>query len=189
MKTSSIGDVAFSSVVKSMTFFLQDMFAVYSATVPQLKAICSALPECEGFNSQGWVKSRVVNKKRAAIDLYLKQTAIITPQPGEVCHILKPYLTPFHTTIVPNPPQHGSHLGLVWVPLQLQFPTMGFRYIYLISGVCHLGTNQVEQKYFPACMTSTCYLWVHVYPYPWQPGTAPDTPIFAPKSLMIWNPQ
>jgi len=61
-----------------------DMFVVYSATVAQLKAICSALPECEGFNSEGWVKSRVVNKRRAAINLYLKQTAIITPQPGEV---------------------------------------------------------------------------------------------------------
>ena len=65
----------------------------------QLKTICSALPECEGFNSQGWVKSRVMNKRRAAIDLYLKQTATVIPQSGVVCHILIP------TTTVPVPYQ------------------------------------------------------------------------------------
>lgn len=39
----------------------------------QLKDICASLEECEGFNSEGWIKSRVAGKKRATIDLYLKQ--------------------------------------------------------------------------------------------------------------------
>lgn len=60
----------------------QDMFVVYGASVDQLKSICSSLSECEGFNSEGWVKSRISGKKRALINLYLKQTA---PRPdGEV---------------------------------------------------------------------------------------------------------
>ena len=46
---------------------------VQGATIPQLKSICGALEECEGFNGEGWVKSRVSSKKRATIDLYLKQ--------------------------------------------------------------------------------------------------------------------
>ena len=67
----------------------------------QLKKICSALPECEGFNSQGWVKSRVVNKRRAVIDLYLKQTATVMPQSGVVRHILiSPLLSQFHTILI-----------------------------------------------------------------------------------------
>ena len=53
----------------------QDMFVVYGASVEQLKSICSSLSECEGFNSEGWVKSRISGKKRALINLYLKQTA------------------------------------------------------------------------------------------------------------------
>lgn len=51
------------------------MFVVYGASVEQLKSICSSLSECEGFNSEGWVKSRISGKKRALINLYLKQTA------------------------------------------------------------------------------------------------------------------
>ncbi len=43
------------------------------ASIDQLKSICSSLEECEGFNGEGWVKSRVSSKKRATIDLYLKQ--------------------------------------------------------------------------------------------------------------------
>ena len=39
----------------------------------QLKLVCVALEDCEGFNSEGWIKSRVSGKKRATIDLYLKQ--------------------------------------------------------------------------------------------------------------------
>ena len=42
----------------------------------QLKGVCSALEECEGFNSEGWIKSRVAGKKRSTIDLYLKQVAL-----------------------------------------------------------------------------------------------------------------
>ena len=50
------------------------MFVVYGGTIEQLKDICSSLEDCEGFNSEGWVKSRVDSKKRAsAIDLYVKQ--------------------------------------------------------------------------------------------------------------------
>lgn len=60
-----------------------DLFVAYSASVAQLKAICTALTDCEGFNSEGWIKSRVSSKKRSVIDLYLKQTAILTPAPGE----------------------------------------------------------------------------------------------------------
>ena len=41
----------------------------------QLKGVCSALEECDGFNSEGWIKSRVAGKKRSTIDLYLKQVA------------------------------------------------------------------------------------------------------------------
>ena len=62
----------------------QDLFVAYSASVAQLKAICTALTDCEGFNSEGWIKSRVSSKKRSVIDLYLKQTAVLTPAPGEV---------------------------------------------------------------------------------------------------------
>ena len=51
------------------------MFVVYGASVEQLKVICSSLSECEGFNSEGWVKAKVSGKKRAVINLYLKQTA------------------------------------------------------------------------------------------------------------------
>lgn len=54
---------------------LQDMFLVHGASIEQLKEVCKALVECEGFNSEGWVKSRVSNKKRATIDLYLKQVS------------------------------------------------------------------------------------------------------------------
>ena len=54
---------------------LQDMFVVYGANVEQLKVICSSLNECEGFNSEGWVKAKISGKKRAVINLYLKQTA------------------------------------------------------------------------------------------------------------------
>ncbi len=53
------------------------MFVVYAASVDQLKTICTALPECEGFNSDGWVKSRASNKRRADLDLYMKQTAVV----------------------------------------------------------------------------------------------------------------
>jgi hypothetical protein len=46
---------------------------MYGASIAQMKAACSAVPECEGFNSDGWVKSRISQKKRSTIDLYLKQ--------------------------------------------------------------------------------------------------------------------
>lgn len=51
------------------------MFVVYGASVDQLKAICSSLSDCQGFNSEGWVKSKISGKKRAIINLYVKQTA------------------------------------------------------------------------------------------------------------------
>ena len=54
---------------------------VYAASIEQMKAVCTALPDCEGFNSEGWVKSRVGNKKRAVMDLYMKQTAVVTIDP------------------------------------------------------------------------------------------------------------
>lgn len=46
---------------------------MHGGSIEQLKAVCGALEECEGFNSEGWMKSRVSGKKRATIDLYLKQ--------------------------------------------------------------------------------------------------------------------
>ena len=49
------------------------MFVAYGASVDQLKAVCTSLQDCEGFNSEGWVKSRVDNKQRVStIDLYVK---------------------------------------------------------------------------------------------------------------------
>ena len=48
---------------------------MYGASVDQLKSICSSLSDCEGFNSEGWVKSKIKGKKRAVINLYVKQTA------------------------------------------------------------------------------------------------------------------
>jgi hypothetical protein len=48
---------------------------VHGASIQQLKAVCKALAECEGFNSEGWIKSRLSGKKRATINLYLKQVA------------------------------------------------------------------------------------------------------------------
>ena len=51
------------------------MFIAYGATVDQLKTICTSIKDCEGFNSEGWVKSRINSKKRATIDLYLKLTS------------------------------------------------------------------------------------------------------------------
>ena len=51
------------------------MFVVYGASIEQLKAVCSSLRECEGFNSEGWIKSRISGKKRAVINLYVKQIA------------------------------------------------------------------------------------------------------------------
>lgn len=51
------------------------MFLAHGASLEQLKVVCAALAECEGFNSEGWIKSRVSGKKRATIDLYLKQVA------------------------------------------------------------------------------------------------------------------
>ena len=53
----------------------QDLFLVHGASIEQLKAVCKGLLECEGFNSEGWIKSRVSGKRRATIDLYLKQVA------------------------------------------------------------------------------------------------------------------
>ena len=52
---------------------------MYGASVSQMKAVCSALPDCEGFNSEGWMKSRISQKKRSTIDLYLKQVVISGP--------------------------------------------------------------------------------------------------------------
>ena len=49
------------------------MFVAYGASVDQLKRVCTSLADCEGFNSEGWVKSRVDNKQRVTtIDLYVK---------------------------------------------------------------------------------------------------------------------
>ena len=48
---------------------------MYGASIEQLKSICSSLSDCEGFNSEGWVKSKISGKKRAIINLYVKQTA------------------------------------------------------------------------------------------------------------------
>lgn len=45
--------------------------------------MCSALEDCEGFNSEGWIKSRVAGKKRSTIDLYLKQVASGVVEKGE----------------------------------------------------------------------------------------------------------
>ena len=56
------------------------MFVVYGASIDQLKSICSSLSDCEGFNSEGWVKSKISGKKRAVIDLYVKQVARRPPE-------------------------------------------------------------------------------------------------------------
>ena len=51
----------------------QDLFATYGASIDHLKQICSSLDDCEGFNSEGWVKSNVDNKHPVqSIDLYVK---------------------------------------------------------------------------------------------------------------------
>ena len=53
---------------------------MYGSSIAQMKTVCSALTECEGFNSEGWVKSRISQKKRSTIDLYLKQVIENPPQ-------------------------------------------------------------------------------------------------------------
>lgn len=55
----------------------QDIFVVYGGSIDQLKRVCSALEDCEGFNSEGWIKSHVGNKhKMSSIDLYIKHRLI-----------------------------------------------------------------------------------------------------------------
>ena len=58
---------------------------MYGASVSQMKAACSALPQCEGFNSDGWIKSRISQKKRSTIDLYLKQ--VVTSEPSLLVNV------------------------------------------------------------------------------------------------------
>ena len=52
---------------------------VYGSSIEQMMAICSAVTECEGFNSNGWVKSTISKKQRATLDLYLKQVVLSVP--------------------------------------------------------------------------------------------------------------
>ena len=55
----------------------QELFTVRGASVEQMKAMCTALPLCHGFNSEGQFKSKITSKaKSPAIDLYLKQTVL-----------------------------------------------------------------------------------------------------------------
>jgi len=49
---------------------------VHGADTPTLKAICSALDRCAGFNSEGWIKGHILEKRRSHLDLYLKQTIV-----------------------------------------------------------------------------------------------------------------
>ena len=53
------------------------MFTVQGASVEQMKAICAALPLCEGFNSAGQLKTKITWKSKSSTrDLYLKQTVL-----------------------------------------------------------------------------------------------------------------
>ena len=61
------------------------MFMVYGSSIEQMKAICSAVSECEGFNSEGWVKAGITRKERASLDLYLKQVVLSMPGKVRVC--------------------------------------------------------------------------------------------------------
>lgn len=63
-----------------------DLFLVHGSTISQLKTVCSALVECEGFNGEGWIKSRISQKTRSSTDLYLKQIAISPPIQTVVDH-------------------------------------------------------------------------------------------------------
>lgn len=57
---------------------------MHGANIEQLKMVCGAMEECDGFNSEGWMKSRVAGKKRASIDLYLKQMTSGLMMDGQV---------------------------------------------------------------------------------------------------------
>ena len=46
---------------------------MHGADLDTLKSICSSLERCAGFNSDGWMKGRIVGKKRSELNLYLKQ--------------------------------------------------------------------------------------------------------------------
>lgn len=54
-----------------------ELFTVRGASVEQMKVMCTVLPLCHGFNSEGQFKSKIASKaKSPAIDLYLKQTVL-----------------------------------------------------------------------------------------------------------------
>lgn len=58
-------------------YIKQELFTVQGASVEQMKAICTALPLCDGFNSGGQFKSKITKKSKSpALDLYLKQTVL-----------------------------------------------------------------------------------------------------------------
>ena len=68
--------------VPLFVYVFQDLLVVYGASVAQLKSMCTALPECDGFNSDGWIKGRISSKKRATLDLYVKQVSHLQSSTG-----------------------------------------------------------------------------------------------------------
>ena len=56
-----------------VVLFNQDLFFAHAVSLEQLKTICAALTECQGFNSHGWLKRNVEMKHElASTVLYVK---------------------------------------------------------------------------------------------------------------------
>ncbi|ELU17436.1 hypothetical protein CAPTEDRAFT_228334 [Capitella teleta] len=52
-----------------------DLMAVQTKNIGILRKVCDALPQCAGFNSNGWLKKRIGQKYKSSVDLYFKESA------------------------------------------------------------------------------------------------------------------
>ena len=57
---------------------LQDLFPVKSNDVEILKKVCSALEDCQGFNTNGWLKQSIGQTYKTNIDLYVKEKPMVS---------------------------------------------------------------------------------------------------------------
>lgn len=52
--------------------------AIQTKNIGILRKVCDALPQCVGFNSNGWLKKKIGQKYKASVDLYLKESAPVS---------------------------------------------------------------------------------------------------------------
>ena len=59
-------------MIRIVFFNVKDLYAVHTKRVDHLQRICDALPECVGFNTNGWLKKSIGEKYHTNTDLYVK---------------------------------------------------------------------------------------------------------------------